>query len=538
MKDDKEVLSFDPFEEDDFMLNKVSPKQDYSIDTFNEDDIIDTFEEKDHKDGIDFTEEVSLSEIRKENQEKKEEELKQEKKAKKEKKKKVRVKKEKVKKEKNTLKKNNEVKNITYYIQLGFVCISALFILGCCIFYGSRMIKFYRMFHPKATNGETIELIKEAILKNSPYQTEGEGLYRVGGASVYKGTNVDNYFKYSGLLWRIVSINVDGTIDLVLDEPINSIYYNDKNTLYNESDLRSYLNKKFIKNIDDKYLDVTPFCADIYEDVPSINCKNYITEDKTRVLTVSEFINTVVDEKTYITNNVDMLWLVESDKNSNWIINGSNISTSKPNTSYYVKPVIRIKRTATLGGGTGTLEDPFYIEKDKNELSIGKYVKLGTDVWSIYEINDNNIKLALSTNLNRYERFSTQTNKFSSTDKTGLYNYLNTTYYNLLSYKDKLIETEWNIGSYNGKYEEVETVKEKAKIGTLSVSDLKLNMYDSNYYLLTPSQDNTIFYYQDGLMTSKISLTKAIRPAICIAKESILEGKGTLEDPYVLGGAE
>ena len=36
MKDDKEVLSFDPFEEDDFMLNKVSPKQEYSIDTFNE----------------------------------------------------------------------------------------------------------------------------------------------------------------------------------------------------------------------------------------------------------------------------------------------------------------------------------------------------------------------------------------------------------------------------------------------------------------------------------------------------------------------
>ena len=536
MKDDKEVLSFDSFEEDDFMLNKVSQKEEYTIDTFKEDDIIDTFEEKDHEDGIDFTEEVNLSEIRKENQEKQQETTK------KEKKRKVKVKKEKVKKEKKPKEKreknNVEAKNGIYYIRLVFVCISALFVLGCCVFYGFRMIKFYRMFHPKANNGETIELIKEAILKNSPYQTEGEGLYRVGGASVYKGSNVDNYFKYSGLLWRIVSINVDGTIDLVLNEPINSIYYNDKNTLYNESDLRSYLNKKFIKNIDNKYLDVTSFCTDVYEDVPSTNCKNYITEDKTRVLTVSEFINTVVDDNTYITNNVDMLWLIESDKNSNWIINGSNISTSKPNVSYYVKPVIRIVRTATLGGGTGTLEDPYYIEKDKKELSIGKYVKLGTDVWSIYEVNDNTIKLALSTNLNRYERFSTQTNKFNSNDKTGLYNYLNTTYYNLLSYKDKLLETEWNVGSYNGKYEECESIKEKAKVGTLSVSDLKLNMYDSNYYLLTPSTDNTIFYYQDGLMSSKISLTKAIRPAISITKESILEGKGTLEDPYVLGGAE
>ena len=129
-------------------------------------------------------------------------------------------KKEKPMKKKKVKTNKKVVKDTAYYIRFGFVVASAVFVLGCCIFYGTRMIKYYRMFHPKATNGETVTLIKEAILGESPYQTEGEGLYRVGGASVYKGIQVDNYFKYSGLLWRIVSINVDGTIGFDASVPL------------------------------------------------------------------------------------------------------------------------------------------------------------------------------------------------------------------------------------------------------------------------------------------------------------------------------
>lgn len=525
---DIERLSLDDFDEDDFMLNDSHKNTDLS-DMFIEDntttyDTID-YEEELAKLSIPPREDKEVTKTRSEiSESRKEEPKKVEKKEKPMKKKKVKTNKK-------------VVKDTAYYIRFGFVVASAVFVLGCCIFYGTRMIKYYRMFHPKATNGQTVTLIKEAILGESPYQTEGEGLYRVGGASVYKGIQVDNYFKYSGLLWRIVSINVDGTIDLVLNEPINTLYYSDKNVLYDASDIRSYLNKKFINNIDNKYLAPASFCADTYEDVPSSACKTYITDDKVRLLTVSEFVNTVVDEGTFINTTGDLLWLTEADTKNNWIINGTNISTSKPTNPYYVKPVIRIARTATLGGGKGTQDDPYYIEKDKEELTIGKYVKLGTDVWSIYEVNEDNIRLALSTNLNKHERFSTKTNKFSSTDTTGMYYYLNNTYYNLLSYKDKLLETDWYIGSYEGKYESCSSESVKAKVGLLNIADLKLNMADSNYYLLTPTKNNAVFYYQDGLITAKISLARAIRPAISIKKESITSGTGTLDDPYELGGA-
>ena len=118
-----------------------------------------------------------------------------------------------------------------------------------------------------------------------------------------------------------------------------------------------------------------------------------------------------------------------------------------------------------------------------------------------------------------------------------MYYYLNNTYYNLLSYKDKLLETDWYIGSYEGKYESCSSESVKAKVGLLNIADLKLNMADSNYYLLTPTKNNAVFYYQDGLITAKISLARAIRPAISIKKESITSGTGTLDDPYELGGA-
>ena len=53
MKNDKEVISFDSFEVDDFMLNKVSIK---------EDNVVDTFEEKDKEDSIEIMEELDIPE--------------------------------------------------------------------------------------------------------------------------------------------------------------------------------------------------------------------------------------------------------------------------------------------------------------------------------------------------------------------------------------------------------------------------------------------------------------------------------------------
>ena len=47
------------------------------------------------------------------------------------------------------------------------------------------------------------------IVKNKSVVYEGEGLYMTGGNYIYKGIKVDNYVKYSNMLWRIIKINTD-----------------------------------------------------------------------------------------------------------------------------------------------------------------------------------------------------------------------------------------------------------------------------------------------------------------------------------------
>ena len=68
----------------------------------------------------------------------------------------------------------------SFYIQLVFVIISAIFILGCCIFYGIRFVKYYKIFNPKTEEGEKVTLIGNAITEKAQIKTDGDGLYKIG----------------------------------------------------------------------------------------------------------------------------------------------------------------------------------------------------------------------------------------------------------------------------------------------------------------------------------------------------------------------
>jgi len=111
--------------------------------------------------------------------------------------------------------KKRKLKKVLLF-QVVFSLLSIVFIIGCCIFYGSRLIKFYKIYNPKDENGKAIELLGNHILNNSSFVYEGEGIYLINGSNIYKGENVNNYIKYSNLLWRILRINEDKSLEIVL----------------------------------------------------------------------------------------------------------------------------------------------------------------------------------------------------------------------------------------------------------------------------------------------------------------------------------
>ncbi len=517
MKDDKEVLSFDSFEVDDFMLNKVSIK---------DNDVIDTFEEKDKNDNLETMEEIELPEEKKESKEISEIDSKKKKIKKVKKEKQKKEKKEKQKKEKKKISKRSNI------IQISFCLISLVFMLGCVFFYGTRLLKYYKIYNPKNENGQSVTLIASSLTDNVAYQTEGEGLYRINGSSVFKGENINNYFKFSNLIWRIISINSDGTIELVLNDSINSLMFNNKITDFTKSDINNYLNEKFINVLDTEYLTKTSYCLDEVEALDKVSCTNTNTDNYVRLLGITEFINANADNKNYLINEKNY-WLYNTSKEKVWSTNIDNVSLSDSNEIYAVKPVIRLKNSNILLGGEGTIESPYYIEKEQNELKIGNYVMLNNDKWFIYDMDDKTISLASLANLSSVYKFSSVKNVYDIEDTTSIAYYLNNSYLENLTYKDIINTRKINIGEYESSYKDVEKQTIDAKVGMYSIEDLKLND-GSMYYLLTPASEGYVYYYSDSVIPSKISLSRNIKPTININKLKINSGNGTIDDPYVL----
>ena len=191
------------------------------------------------------------------------------------------------------------------------------------------------------------------------------------------------------------------------------------------------------------------------------------------------------------------------------------------------------------------LDDPFSsllviyddnkIEKDNNDIQVGDYITLGEDKWVVYEISKKNIKLTTADLLDKTYRFDLNSTVYNPETVNSIGYYLNNTYYNSLSYKDKLIESEWYVSNYKTSYKDVETDKVKAKVGLLNVSDLKLNSKLSDYFLLN-GNDTGVYLYGNELITSKVAIYRSIRPAIMIKKSKVASGNGSIDKPFILEG--
>lgn len=403
---------------------------------------------------------------------------------------------------------------------------SLVFIIGCMIFYGSRLIKYYKIYNPKI-EGESVELIMNAIVRNQPIVYEKDGLYRTSGMYIYKGENVDNYIRYSNMLWRIVKFNIDGSLDLVLDGNINMLKWNNDVVSFEKSDIYKYLNNYFYKLLDYDNLSNTVICTDEIDDLKNITCNNKITDSYVRLLSISEYLNSMADNKTYI-NDSSNIWLSDRGSKTIWNINDKNLSSSKPSNMYYVKPVITLKNSTVLKGGTGKVDDPYIVGDSK--LGVGSYVKLNDDVWYIYDIKNDTYLLSLSKELDGKKAFSKKSTKFDITDKTSLAYYLNNEYYESLEYKDILEENDWYNGSYDS-YNDVFSSTTKSYVGLLNVSDIKKEGL-IDYYLMTASNNDKIYLYSDTLINSKPNLLRNVVPTIAIKNLKASNGAGTDTNPY------
>lgn len=425
-------------------------------------------------------------------------------------------------------------------IQLIFCLVSFIFILGCIIFYGTRFIKYYRIYNPKAADGSKIQLMANDIISKSPIIYEGDGLYIEMGNYIYKGNVSNNYLKYNNMLWRIVRINSDKTIEIITDDYINLLEWNKDITDFSKSSINKYLNEYFLKSLNNKYLVMSSYFTDILPSLDKITSNN-IVKNYVKLLSVNGFLNTLINGKTYLSHTSDdIYWLSDYATDTIWHTNGYNVSKSTSDNKYEIRPVVTLNSTNILVSGDGTIDNPYVFEKNNNKIAFGSYVKLDKDIYQVYEI-DKEIKLVKNDVLDKQLSFNT-TNVYDIKSSQSIGYYLNNSFLNSLSYKDLLVDTTWYIGNYKNIYSDVLDKNVVAKVGLLNMMDIKLNNEVSGYYLSTGVDGKYVYAYNTeigkSLRKSKPTISRNIRPCIALSKDvSFTNGDGTINNPFIIRGA-
>ena len=273
----------------------------------------------------------------------------------------------------------------------------------------------------KATFAETLlEDIKTIESKELPNFAEAsyknEGLYKLetneGKTYYYRGIVNNNYVKFANYIWRVVSINADNSVKLILDKSATTMNYSQYTSvidytglkyLYNNeetnNDITNYLEEWYKINISDhnydNYVTNSNFCNDssyyinnyhtyfgaynriVTNKTPTITCPETNADfggtynQKIGLITVDEVamaggLYNVNNFNYYLYNGENYFTMSGAEyygyTSYLFVVNNSGAITSDRTTSHYgIRPVINLDSFVTVSG-SGTIEDPYTVD--------------------------------------------------------------------------------------------------------------------------------------------------------------------------------
>ena len=427
-----------------------------------------------------------------------------------------------------------------------FCFLSFLFILSCCVFYGTRFIKLY-LENKKTEEEEKNSLVK--VLKED--NQENENFKSVNGENYFTGNTDTNYLMYSNILWRIIKVNSDNSLTAIADNSVTSLAYG-KNLKFNDSYVFNWLNKSdkeysgiLEKNLNnpETYLQKAISCTDVLDELTNNPCKETNESSYITLLSITDYLN-VGSKDSYLSNDEYFYLSNTNNENKIWYVTEEGNSTlSTGNDIFGIRPVITIKANIDYVDGKGTKDNPYKIEKE-NAL-FGSYVKLDNEIFRIYEVNDNEVRIMLNDYLkvngnNLTYKYSNISSYHDDYKYGSIAYYLNHDYLSKLSYKDKIKEVSWSNGYYNSTtdYDYTYALKDtiESKVALMSIGNIFLNPNLTNYFTMTGSSNKGGMVYT--IQSSKKIYAKQIGsqinvvPVMSIDKDLLTKGNGTIDSPY------
>lgn len=427
-----------------------------------------------------------------------------------------------------------------------FNFISFLFILSCCIFYGTRFIKYY--FESKKVEVVEKNSLVKVIRENN---SESDKFKNINGSEYFIDDSDNNYLLYSNILWRIIKINDNNSISVISDSSLVSLAYGEVES-YTDSYINKWLNISdeeysgiLESNLNNKetYLEKTTTCLDKVNELNNDLCQNTNNDNYISLLSTSDYVS-IGNKNSYVVNNEYFYLNNLNDENKVWYVDDTgNITTNKGKDIIGIKPVITIKANIDYIYGNGTKDNPYVIEKDYGLF--GSYVKLDNDLWRIYQVNETEVRLVL----NDYLKVNNENLKYIYSNINSYHNdynygsiayYLNHSFLDSLSYKDKIKEVNWPNGYYGNSsdydYKTALDTTINSKVALISIADIRLNHELDNYFTLTGTINKGTQVYTinttQKLYSKNIGSKVNVVPAISLDKELLKKGNGTINSPY------
>lgn len=412
-----------------------------------------------------------------------------------------------------------------------FNVLSIVFLSILCLFYGYRLLYYYKIEHPKNVKAE-IKLY-EKLVSTQGIEGMNYGLQKDGNEYYYAAGSNDNYLYYLGRMWRIVDIDKDGNIKLITDEVQTILPYN-INDKFDESDINTWLNIN-----DNEYSGI--FEKSLKGTVNIVKQNDHVSS----LLTKKGYER--LGKNSFVIDN-NNFWIV--DEKSNKILYVNNKGEIKEDNddydTYAVKPTIVISNQILYTSGNGTNDNPYIIDNSVKEkitdAYVGEYLNYGGYTFRIIDVNDISVKVALDGYIDTNEySYSKYDNTFSIREGIGYY--LNNEFYNSLANNNYIVNSKYYTGSYsyNDNYSYLNTYLDEvdAKVGLYKIGEFFITSYNE-YSTLTPSETSkqTIYVINKNrkLFADLIDSAYKVRPVLSLATDLfIIEGNGTKEKPFEIG---
>ena len=413
----------------------------------------------------------------------------------------------------------------------------------------------------KKGNSTTVERIVKvtrnltSIVKEDTKNTDG----------YYKGRAGNNYVLFSGMLFRIIKVNEDGTLLALSEDNIANLRMEEEN--YKDSNVDKYLNNIYLKAIyNDSYIVENDYCVGTINDLNDISSScNEKNPGKVSLLSIDEFKKSFDDKgNSYLCGSTNFA-LSNHMNGTNINVNSGTkecLSAPEENTIPVIKPVITLKDNLPLTSGQGTISNPYKLEDYsyakvgdtiENRL-IGEYVNYSNINFRILEKNDKGIVLIAADGLKRTiandstSTFITATlsgneYSFDVKDNNNIGYLLNNNYIDYIN-ESNIISSEYIIpvNDKDKEYSELSKTLFESKISLPKTYDLfsssQLTGNGYMYLYLDKSTDNKVFYLNslNGLVyEGELGKGDAycLRPVITVSKDLIIKkGKGTAFEPY------